>query len=561
MAKGRAKLTEKGTGPLRCAIYTRKSTEEGLDQEFNSLDAQREACAAYIVSQRHEGWLLVPDHYDDGGISGGTMERPGLQRVLKDVRSGKVDVIVVYKVDRLTRALSDFAKIVDILDEAEASFVSITQSFNTTTSMGRLTLNVLLSFAQFEREVISERVRDKVAASKAKGMWMGGCVPLGYRVEARKLIEDKVEAVTVRHIFERYLEIGTVPALLEDLRENGVLTKRQTMRDGGVRGGQAFSRGGLYHFLKNRIYRGEIVHHDKVYAGEHQAIVTEALFDAVQEQLAANIGDRRSGKHFRSPSLLAGIIRDGSNRPMSPSHTLKGGKRYQYYVSNDPGAVQGEGASIMRLPAVRLNAALLASLGKAIGDTPALIEGATSISAVEISRLRRGQQKLADRIIGSRASTLRPLFLALDVRVTVHADRISASCSKERLVGSLDPQATWATPSSRITFNVPASLQRRGQERKLRLDPTSDTSMRDPKLIGLMVRAYAAREQLGAMDMTAPRDVRRELARVARASYLAPDIVTAIFEGTQPGSLRSRKIERGELPLCWKIQRDMLGFR
>ena len=297
MAKGRAKPAEKRTGPLRCAIYTRKSTEEGLDQEFNSLDAQREACAAYIVSQRHEGWQLVPDHYDDGGISGGTMERPGLKRVLDDVRSGKVDVIVVYKVDRLTRALSDFAKIVDILDEAEASFVSITQAFNTTTSMGRLTLNVLLSFAQFEREVISERVRDKVAASKAKGMWMGGCVPLGYRVEARKLIEDKIEAVTVRHIFERYLEIGAVPALLEDLRESGVLTKRQAMRDGSSRGGQAFSRGGLYYFLKNRIYRGEIVHHDKVYAGEHQAIVTAALFDAVQEQLAVNIGDRRSGTH------------------------------------------------------------------------------------------------------------------------------------------------------------------------------------------------------------------------------------------------------------------------
>ena len=265
MAKGKTRRQEQRSGPFRCAIYTRKSTEEGLDQEFNSLDAQREVCEAYIVSQRHEGWLLVPDRYDDGGFSGGTMERPGLKRLLGDVRSGKVDVILVYKVDRLTRALSDFAKIVDILDDTEVSFVSITQAFNTTTSMGRLTLNVLLSFAQFEREVISERVRDKVAASKAKGMWMGGCVPLGYAVEARKLMIDETEAATVRHIFQRYLELGAVPALLEDLRASGVVTKRQTMRDGSSRGAIPFNRGALYYFLKNRIYRGDIVHHDKVY--------------------------------------------------------------------------------------------------------------------------------------------------------------------------------------------------------------------------------------------------------------------------------------------------------
>jgi len=558
MAKRTAKPNEKRTGPLRCAIYTRKSTEEGLDQEFNSLDAQREACAAYIMSQRHEGWLLVPDHYDDGGISGGTMDRPGLKRMLEQVRLGKVDVIVVYKVDRLTRALSDFAKIVDILDEAEASFVSITQAFNTTTSMGRLTLNVLLSFAQFEREVISERVRDKIAASKAKGMWMGGCIPLGYRVEARKLLIDYTEAVNVRHIFERYLELRSVASLLEDLRESGVVTKRQVMRDGSIRGGKSFTRGALYYFLKNRIYRGEIVHHDKVYPGEHQPVITAALFDAVQELLASNIGDRRSGKHFRSPSLLAGMIRDGLDRPMSPSHTLKAGKRYMYYVSNEVGTEQS--AIPMRLPASTLEASILASLRGAIRDTPALIDGAESISADDISRLRRGQHKLVDRLTGSRASTLRPLLLGLDVRVTVHTDHISASCCKERLLGAVDPEATWAMPSSRIPFDVPASLQRRGVEQKLRVDPTGETSIRDPRLIGLVVRAFAAREQLAALEITAPRDVRRELARVARASYLAPDIVTAIFKGTQPGELRSRKLERGELPLCWKAQREALGF-
>ena len=504
------------------------------------------------------GLAAVPDHYDDGGISGGTIERPGLKRLLEDVRSGKVDVIVVYKVDRLTRALSDFAKIVDILDEAEASFVSITQAFNTTTSMGRLTLNVLLSFAQFEREVISERVRDKIAASKAKGMWMGGCVPLGYRVEARKLLVEEPEAATVCHIFKRYLELGTVVTLLEDLRASGVVTKRQVFRDGRVRGDQPFGRGAIYNFLKNRLYRGEIVHHDKVYAGEHQAIVPAALFDAVQEQLAANIGDRRSGKHFRSPSMLAGMIRDGANRPMSPSHTLKGRTRYQYYVSNEAGAQSGSLA--MRLPAKPLDRSILASLGGAIGDTPALIAETPSISAQDILRLRRGQQELAERIACSRASALRPLLLAIDLRITVHADRISASCCKARLLRALDPEAAWAIRTSRVSFDVPASLQRRGQEQKLRLDPTNEASVRDPKLVGLIIRAYAARAQLAELDITAPREVRRELARVARASFLAPDIVTAIFDGTQPSLLRSRKIERGELPLCWTAQREMLGF-
>ena len=558
MAKGRGQ--QERSGPRRCAIYTRKSTEEGLDQEFNSLDAQREACEAYILSQRHEGWLLVADRYDDGGISGGTMDRPGLQRLLTDVRSDQVDIIVVYKVDRLTRALSDFAKIVDILDAAEASFVSITQAFNTTTSMGRLTLNVLLSFAQFEREVISERVRDKIAASKAKGMWMGGRVPLGYDVIARKLIPNDAEAATVRHIFQRYLEVGTVPTLLDDLRVAGIVTKAQTERDGKKRGGVPFSRGALHHFLKNRIYRGDIVHHEKAYPGEHDAIVSDALFDAVQDQLAENIGDRRSGKFFRSPSLLAGMIRDGADRPMSPSHTLKAGKRYRYYVSNSAAELEHAQPAI-RLPAKALEASLLAALLRAAVDTPALIETATTISADQISRLRTGQRHLADQVNNARSSTLRPMLLSLDVQVTVELDRIVATCCKRRLVEKLDPDASWTSGSGRAVFDVPASLQRCGQERKLRLDPVGDKSSRDPKLVGLIIRAQAAREQLSGSDLSVLSPARRELLRIARASYLAPDIVTAIFEGRQPSSLRARTLERiGVLPLCWEAQRELLGF-
>ena len=271
--------------PLRCAVYTRKSTEDGLEQEFNSLDAQREACEAYILSQRHEGWTLVPNRYDDGGFSGGSMQRPGLKLLLADIEAGLVDVIVVYKVDRLTRSLADFAKIVEQLDAKQASFVSVTQAFNTTTSMGRLTLNVLLSFAQFEREVTGERIRDKIAASKKKGIWMGGPVPLGYEVIDRKLVAVPEEAERVRRIMRRYLEVRSVPALIGVLHREGIVTKVQQRTSGPHRGGVPFGRGSLFHLLKNPIYRGKIVHKDQVYEGEHEAIVDEELWDAVQAQL------------------------------------------------------------------------------------------------------------------------------------------------------------------------------------------------------------------------------------------------------------------------------------
>jgi site-specific DNA recombinase len=286
MAKRAATTRNAGAArTIRCAVYTRKSTEEGLEQAFNSLDAQREACAAYITSQRHEGWVAVRDSYDDGGFSGGNMSRPGLKRLLADVEAGKVDVIVVYKVDRLTRALSDFAKIVEILDARGASFVSITQSFNTTTSMGRLTLNVLLSFAQFEREVTGERIRDKIAASKKKGMWMGGNVPLGYDVVERKLVVNDTEAATVRHILERYVALGTGRALIDELRRTGYRTKRVEREGKKQKGGIPFERGMLFHIMSNRIYLGEMVHAGVAYPGEHQAIVPTELWMRCRHRL------------------------------------------------------------------------------------------------------------------------------------------------------------------------------------------------------------------------------------------------------------------------------------
>jgi DNA invertase Pin-like site-specific DNA recombinase len=318
---------------FRCAVYTRKSTEDGLEQEFNSLDAQYEACAAYALSQRHEGWVLVKERYDDGGFSGGNMERPGLKRLLADVEAGRIDIILLYKIDRLTRSLTDFSRIVDVLDRAKASFVSITQSFNTTTSMGRLTLNMLLSFAQFEREVTGERIRDKIAASKRKGLWMGGPVPLGYEVKDRKLLVKPNEAEQVRHIMRRYLALCSVPALAEELEREGYRTKVQRRTSGPHKGGCVYRRGTLYHLLSNRIYRGMTVHKGQAHAGEHEPIVDEDLFDQVQQKLAENAsGSSRRRKH-RQPSLLTGKLFDGEGRAMTPSHATRPNKRYRYYVT------------------------------------------------------------------------------------------------------------------------------------------------------------------------------------------------------------------------------------
>jgi site-specific DNA recombinase len=338
----------------RCAIYTRKSSDEGLEQAFNSLDAQREACEAYVQSQKHEGWSIVKTAYNDGGFSGGTMSRPALQALLSAVEAGKVDVIVVDKVDRLTRSLADFAKIVEVLDAKGVSFVSVTQQFNTTTSMGRLTLNVLLSFAQFEREVTGERIRDKIAASKKKGMWMGGSPPLGYDARDRQLVVNEVEAERVRLIFRRYLELGSVAALMKDLRASKVHSKRWTTRTGRVLGGKPFMRGALYDLLQNRIYRGEITHKDTSYPGNHDPIVPLELWESVQARLAENrrkdLGRRES---VSETSPLTGLLYDDRGHPMSPTYTQKAsGKRYRYYLSAavlDEG--RGEPGTVPRLPA------------------------------------------------------------------------------------------------------------------------------------------------------------------------------------------------------------------
>jgi DNA invertase Pin-like site-specific DNA recombinase len=334
---------------LRCAVYTRKSSEEGLEQEFNSLDAQREACEAYIASQKAEGWLLVPDHYDDGGISGATLERPALKRLLADIEAQRVDIVVVYKIDRLSRALMDFAKLVEVFDRNEVTFVSVTQSFNTTTSMGRLTLNILLSFAQFEREVIGERIRDKIAASRKRGMWMGGFVPLGYEVRDRKLIVNEAEARKVRMIFERFVRIGSATTLVRMLRTEGMTGKY----------GKLVDKGYVYKLLNNRIYIGLAVHKGMAYPGEHEAIVSQALWDKVRSILADSPRRRGARTRAQTPALLKGLIFGPTGRAMTPTHTRRGGKLYRYYVSTDALKRDPDACPVRRIPAAEIESAVI----------------------------------------------------------------------------------------------------------------------------------------------------------------------------------------------------------
>ena len=334
---------------FRCAVYTRKSSEEGLDMEFNSLDAQREACEAYIASQKAEGWLLVPDHFDDGGFSGGTLERPALQRLLADIEANRVDVVVVYKIDRLSRSLMDFAKLVEVFDRNRVTFVSVTQSFNTTTSMGRLTLNVLLSFAQFEREVIGERIRDKFAASRKKGMWMGGWAPLGYDIKDRKLVVNDAEAATVRMIFQRFLRIGSMTKLTAALRSEGMRTK----------GGKPVDKGYLYRILNNRVYLGEAVHKGTAYPGEHAAIVERPLWDRVHDIIRDSPRKRGMRTRAQTPALLQGVIFGPTGAAMTPSHTRRGGKLYRYYVSTDVLKRDADTCPVRRIPAAEIESAVI----------------------------------------------------------------------------------------------------------------------------------------------------------------------------------------------------------
>ena len=365
---------------LRCAVYTRKSTEEGLEMEFNSLDAQREACEAYIASQKPEGWVLYPEPYDDGGFSGGTLDRPALKRLLADIEDGRIDVVVVYKIDRLSRSLMDFAKLVEVFDRGGVTFVSVTQSFNTTTSMGRLTLNILLSFAQFEREVIGERIRDKIAASRKRGMWMGGFVPLGYEVRDRKLVINEAEAATVRMIFERFVEVGSATALARTLAAEGVRTRR----------GRLVDKGFLYKLINNRVYIGDAVHKGTAYPGEHEAIITRALWDKVHGILRESPRVRAGRTRAATPALLKGLIFGPTGCAMTPTHTRRGDKLYRYYVSQSVLKRGADACPVGRVPAAEIEGAVVDQL-RGLLRAPEVIVGTWRSARPEIDGLSEAE--------------------------------------------------------------------------------------------------------------------------------------------------------------------------
>lgn len=540
---------------LRCAVYTRKSTEDGLEQEFNSLDAQREACEAYILSQRHEGWTLVPGRFDDGGYSGGNMERPGLKALMAEIDAGQIDVIVVYKVDRLTRSLADFAKIVERLDAKQASFVSVTQAFNTTTSMGRLTLNVLLSFAQFEREVTGERIRDKIAASKKKGIWMGGPVPLGYHVIERKLVPVPEEAERVRTIMRRYLEIRNVPKLIEILRAEGVVTKVQQRVSGPHRGGIPFARGSLFHLLKNPVYRGKIVHRGKVYDGEHEAIVDETLWNGVQARLREKAPPRKRSTNERQQAILRGLITDSHGRPMVPTYGSSKAKRYAYYETRKDLARPGDPPGI-RFQRGHLEQHLIGHLEELLRDEHAL-RGLSGIEeAGRLGTMFATAHLLAVdlREIGKVEAALRSLVAGIANK----AGGMEISLKPEAL--SIDAEANW-------TWTLPLPTRRPFREARIRIDSDATEVRASKDLLALVADAMVAQGLvLASPELSLAQLAKREgrcrtqLARLLRLSWMSPRIVDAIADGTQPKGLTRRALLTCDMPIDWAEQERQFGF-
>jgi site-specific DNA recombinase len=502
---------------LRCAIYTRKSTEHGLEQEFNSLDAQREACEAYIKSQASQGWKALPQLYDDPAYSGGNLDRPALKKLLTDIEAGKVDVVVVYKIDRLTRSLADFAKLVEAFDARSISFVAVTQQFNTTSSMGRLTLNVLLSFAQFERELSSERVRDKIAASRRKGKWTGGTVPLGYDARDKKLVISKTDAETVRTIFRLYLELKSFSKLVAELDRRKIVTKRRDTKVAKYQGGISFSYGPLAYFLKNRIYIGEVHHGGKWFKGEHKAILDRPTFERVQELLKSNTnGNRR--KSSKSGALLRGKLYDDKGNVMGPSFSAKNGVRYRFYVSTALRGRRDKAGSVRRISAPEIES---------------MVENAARRYSGEQDVSAKNWTDWVERVVVTRSS-------------------IRVSFGHDETIDSQQAQTTDIPWTPKDTHQAYVS------------SPPPD-GQPDQKLLQSIVRAhtwlndlssgrYPSVEELAEAAHLHPKVIRQGL----RLAFLAPGVTDTILSGSQPSNLTLAKIPK-RLPLAWAEHRQLLG--
>jgi len=550
---------------LRCVICTRKSTEEGLDQDFNSLDAQREACAAYIKSQASEGWKLIDKQFSDGGISGGTMERPALQELLEEIKQGRVDVVVVYKIDRLTRSLMDFARMVEVFDKHEVSFVSITQQFNTTTSMGRLTLNVLLSFAQFEREVTAERIRDKIAASKRKGMWMGGPVPVGYSTADKKLVVEPNEARTVRQLFCMYLELGSVFELKERLDDLGWRTPVRISRNGNRSGDKPYSRGQLYWILRNPIYIGNVRHGDQVWPGQHEAIIDDALWQTVQEQL---LRGSNAGVHTKEPArqqLLTGILFDETGDRLTPSHAGGKTRRYRYYVSQRLLHGSRKDQSGWRLPAPQLEKTVNDGISEFLTDQPKLTDaiGGKDREADEISSAIHAAKAKSDELKRGGKIT-RDAIHEIVSRIEIFPERLAISMSSQRLASTLgiSPDQN----ASLYSLEIPVAFRKRGIETKM-LVGTQSSGPADQNLISTIAQAHAWLNRLNGENITISQLANDaevddgEISRILPLAFLAPDVVRSIVEGRHPPELTTRRLKRLKpLPPLWDDQRKALNF-
>lgn len=529
---------------VRCAIYTRKSSEEGLEQSFNSLHAQREACEAYIASQKHEGWHLIPTAYDDGGFSGGSMVRPGLKALLADVEAGLIDTVVVYKVDRLTRALSDFARMVDRFDAQSVSFVSVTQAFNTTTSMGRLTLNVLLSFAQFEREVTGERIRDKIAASKARGMWMGGVVPLGYDIVERMLVVNEAEAVQVRTLFQLYLKHRSVDDVVQAADDAGIRSKRRVDADGGTAGGTRLGRGSLYSILANPIHAGEIGHKGKRYPGQHTRIVPADLYDPVQRLLEANRRKARGTTSTGSGLLLSGLVQDAAGQRMTATHTGKANRRYCYYAS-----------PATRLAAGDLDSLVLSALEQTLASPARLAMALPSLDLVSpavIAAAAAAGKEIAASNSEARHGLVRGLIshvVVTDTGVTTTLNLAALGLDGE--TGTIVTPASLGRTKARLTLVVPGHAS---------VNP-------DSSLIAVVAQARGWLTELTSGRQTSLQGIASAsgvtsayVRQLIGAAFLAPDLVTRIVEGRQPSWLTLARLSAMlPLPGDWAAQRNLFA--
>ncbi|WP_171209727.1 MULTISPECIES: recombinase family protein [unclassified Ruegeria] len=554
---------------IRCAIYSRKSSEDGLDQDFNSLDAQYEACAAYVASQRHEGWTLLPGRYDDGGLSGGTLERPALQRLLEEIDAGRIDMVVVYKIDRLTRSLADFSKLVERLEQANCSFVSVTQAFNTSSSMGRLTLNVLLSFAQFEREVTAERIRDKIAASKKKGLWMGGNLPLGYDrhpdPKARTLVVNEAQARTVRHLFRLYGELGCLRQVEERATAEDLRSKRVVRADGSVKGDCLLSRGQIYYLLRNPVYLGKIRHKDKIWDGQHPAIIDQGIWDRVQKKMrqASNRSRARSDssdahQHSKDPGAwLTGLLQDETGDRLTPTHTTRNGRRLRYYVSNRL-LSGGKDIAGWRLPGPALENAVIDVIVRHLRDAAithrVLVQPeAGSAEALQtsvanlVTRLQHQGGQVGVGILASGGIVRGHIYLELNPKTLASALGIAAD--------HLNPDLTYITASF--------DLRRRGVEAKVIAGDMAPQP--DPHLRSMLIRAHGWARDLKAgvqlMEIAQRENLPGAFIRTrAQLAFLSPKIQTAILEGTQPPELTLKRLASKTHPLDWTEQESQFGF-